>query len=94
LLAAAFDNSTLIADEYPSCKPHDVLEAIAAYRGADGWQGAVHVPDAHHDKFRTHPPGAEARKHLDDLIDTSEDPLDRGEDQGDENSVDDDLPIT
>lgn len=91
-LAAAFDNSALITDEYPSCKPHDALEAIAAYRGSDGWQGAVHVPNAHDGSFRKHPVGADVRKRLDDLIDTSEDRLDRAEDQGEENSVDDDLP--
>ncbi len=91
-LAAAFENSALITDEYPCCKPHDALEAIAAYRGADGWQGAVHVSDAREGSFKDHPAGIDERKRLDDLIDTSEDRLDRSEDQGEENSVDDDLP--
>jgi hypothetical protein len=91
-LAVAFGNSPLITDEYPSCKPSDVLEAVAAYRAAEGWQGAVHVPDAHDTGFQQHPVGTEVRRILDGLIDTSEDPVDESQDQGEENSVDDDLP--
>jgi hypothetical protein len=91
-LATAFGNSALITDEYPSCKPHDALEAIGAYRSADGWQGAVHVPGAHDTGFQQHLAAVDVRTRLDGLIDTSEDPLDRAEDQGEEDSVDDDLP--
>jgi hypothetical protein len=91
-LATAFGDSALITDEYPSCKPHDALEAIAAYRAADGWQGAVHVPGAHDTGFQQHMAAIDVRARLDGLIDTSEDPLDRAEDRGDENSVDADLP--
>lgn len=91
-LAAAFDNSALVTDEYPSRKPADVLEAIAAYRSADGWQGAVHVPGAHDAGFRQHPGGTEVRDLLDNLFDTSEDRLDSSEDRGEEDSISEDLP--
>lgn len=83
LLTAAFSNSVLISNEYPRCKPHDVLTAITAYRGAVDWQGAVHVPDAHDTAFKAHTKGNEARLILDQLIDTSEDPLNNADDSGD-----------
>ncbi|WP_319455605.1 MULTISPECIES: hypothetical protein [unclassified Mycobacterium] len=92
LLAEAFGSSGLITDEYPRCKPYDALKAIAAYRAADSWQGAIHVPDAHEKGFQKHPTGAEVRAYLDNLVDTSEDRLDNEQDQGEENSVAEDLP--
>lgn len=92
LLASAFGNSGLITGEYSHCNPHDALKAIAAYRATDGWQGAIHVPHAHEGAFQQHPDGTEVRTYLDNLVDTSEDRLDSDEDQGEENSVDEDLP--
>ncbi|WP_209447560.1 hypothetical protein [Rhodococcus qingshengii] len=92
-LTSAFSNTALITDEYPQCKPHDVLGAIKAYRGSKDWQGAVHAPEAHEQDFRNHPAGVNARAFLDKLIDTSEDSLDEAEDKGDEESVED-LPTS
>lgn len=96
LLAKAFgdgNNPGLVTDEYPHRSPSDVLEAIEAYRSAEAWQGAVHVPDANEPDFRTYQPVIDVRRYLDNLTDTSEDRLDTAEDQGEENSVDDDLPL-
>ncbi len=54
-----------------------------------GWQGAVHAPDAHEPDFKQHQAVIDVRQYLDNLNDTSEDPLNQSEDQGEENSVDD-----
>ncbi|MGU3652854.1 hypothetical protein [Mycolicibacterium sp. A43C] len=92
-LAAAFDDSTLITDEYPSRKPSDVLEAISTYRTATGWKGAVHTPDAHAAVFQNHQPAVDMRSRLDnDFFDTSEDSLVAEVDPGEEDDVGDDLP--
>ncbi|WP_264050059.1 MULTISPECIES: hypothetical protein [Mycolicibacterium] len=94
-LAKAFgdgDNSGLVTDEYPHRTPSEVLEAIEAYRNADAWQGAVHVPDAHEPDFKNHQAVIDVRRYLDNLKDTSEDPLDSAEDRGEEDSVGADLP--
>ncbi|OBG41238.1 hypothetical protein [Mycolicibacter heraklionensis] len=92
-LAAAFDDSTLITDEYPSRKPSDVLEAIFAYRTAAGWKGAIHTSDAHAGVFQNHQPAVDMRSRLDnDFVDTSEDSLVTEDDPGDENLVGSDLP--
>jgi hypothetical protein len=95
LLAKAFgdgDNPGLVTDEYPHRTPSEVLAAIEAYRSAEGWQGAVHAPDAHEPDFKQHQAVIDVRQYLDNLNDTSEDPLNQSEDQGEENLVDDDLP--
>lgn len=86
-LAAAFGDTARIADEHPYCKPHDVLAAIAAYRGDKDWRGAVFVSGATWAGFRTHEAAADARERLDGLIDTSEDRLDVSEDLGVEDSA-------
>lgn len=83
-LADSFGNSARIADEYPKCRPHDALSAIAAYREDRDWRGAVFVTDATWPDFRTHTPAVDARQRLDRLIDTSEDSLDESDDTGDE----------
>lgn len=87
VLAEAFTDGALIADEHPYCKPHDVLTAIAAYRADDEWKGAVHAPQAHWTGFQSHIPAVTERELLDKLIDTSEDPLDSADDEGDEDSA-------
>lgn len=96
LLATAFgdsdNNPGLVTDEFPHRQPSEVLEAIEAYRSADGWQGAVHAPDAHEPDFKTHQKVVDVRLYLDNLWDTSEDPLRNEDDQGDQNSVGADLP--
>jgi hypothetical protein len=95
LLAKAFgdgDNPGLVTDEYPHRTPSEVLAAIEAYRSADAWQGAVHAPDAHEPDFKKHQAVIDVRQYLDDLNDTSEDPLDNAEDRGEEDAVGDDLP--
>ena len=95
LLARAFgdgDNPGLVTDEYPHRTPGEVLEAIEAYRSADAWQGAVHVPGAQEPLFALHQPVIDTRWYLDNLTDTSEESFDNNEDQGDEDSVGDDLP--
>ncbi|AFM20595.1 hypothetical protein Mycch_5993 (plasmid) [Mycolicibacterium chubuense NBB4] len=95
LLAKAFgdgDNPGLVTDEYPHRPPSQVLSAIEAYRSADAWQGAIHAPNAHDPDFRNHQPVIDVRQYLDTLNDTSEDPLDTTEDQGEEDAVGDDLP--
>jgi len=82
----------LVTDEYPHRTPSEVLEAIEAYRSADGWQGAVHAPNAHDPDFRMHEAALKVREYLDNLADTSEDHLDSAEDTGDEDTVSEDLP--
>lgn len=47
---------------------------------------------AHDPYFKTHQPVIAVRRYLDTLHDTSEDPLDTTEDQGDEDAIGDDLP--
>lgn len=92
-LAPAFNDSTLITDEYPSRKPSDVLEAISAYRAAKAWQGAIHTPEAHAVVFQNHQLAVEMRSRLDnDIVDTSEDPLLSADGPGDEDVVGVDLP--
>lgn len=95
LLAKAFgdgDNPGLVTDEFPHRSPSEVLEAVEAYRSAGAWQGAIHAPHAHEAEFRQHPPAVEVRDYLDNLNDTSEDPLDSADDRGDEDSFGADLP--
>lgn len=92
-LAAAFNASTVITEEYPSSRPSDVLEAISAYRAAKGWKGAIHTPEAHAAVFQTHQTVVDMRSRLDnDFFDTSEDSLVSTEDPGEEDVVGADLP--
>ncbi|MCX2934987.1 hypothetical protein ORI20_32515 [Mycobacterium sp. CVI_P3] len=95
VLAKAFgdgDNPGLVTDEYPYRTPSQVLAAIEAYRSTDTWPGAIHAPAAHAPDFKNHQPVIDVRQHLDNLNDTSEDPLDTTEDRGEEDAVGDDLP--
>jgi hypothetical protein len=85
-LAESFGDSAVITDEYPHRKPHDVLAAIAEYRADGEWKGAIHAPEAHWAGFRTNAAVIETRAVLDGLIDTSEDPLDTADDEGNEDS--------
>lgn len=95
-LAAVFNDTGLITDdypEYPSRKPHDVLDPITRYRTARGWHGGIFAPNAAHDAFRSHQAAVDMRRRLeDDFIDTSEDSLVAEDDPGEENVVGSDLP--
>lgn len=83
-LAAAFGNTGRIADEHPYCEPHDALAAVEAYRGQKEWRGAVFLANSASPEFTNHPAASDARRRLDELIDTSEDPVVQSADPGDE----------